>query len=371
MIRLLSILCFLISSLLHFMTACQKRAFNESETLDVELDEVNLINYDRQKLLSDFRFERITPTGEKIFAASQLWEYQQEANANLYAQPLQSANNISRVFEMAGLTQYSSPLASGLIEAVKRRGGMVIQFPKNSRTAARLLRDHFEGALPVGTLISGCISKECEGELGELPLSVVGHVDNSHVTYLWHNNSYRPENRLWRKHMIPLGWYQAGFPRKWMSTPWLSPSYDAQGNLSDIRIEVPELVELDPSQSVLTAIIVPEILKEIKEFQSVMTDGQGAVMPFRSRSVMHPIQPIELPPAPSISSCNSLKMASSVSLNLRSRPRGELLCQIGQGTQLELVSQEKNWSRVKTVCPDGQRQEGFVLSALVVSGCGK
>ena len=228
---------------LFLLTACQPRTFNQSESLDTELDSVERIRFDRKQLLSEHRFERITPTGEKIFEAARAWEMLQETQANLYAQPLQSANNVSKVLEMAGLSEYSSPSPWALVALVKRMGGIVIQFPKNTRTIARIIEDHFEGALPVGTLISGCVSRTCEVESGEVPLGVVGQVDNAHVIHVWHNNGFRPENRLWREHMIPLGWYQAGFPRKWMSTPWLTKSNDSQGMLVDVRSAVPEMIE--------------------------------------------------------------------------------------------------------------------------------
>lgn len=358
-------------SLVTLLTACQQRTFNQSETLDTELDAVEPVNFDRQQLLSKHRFERITPTGEKIFAAARAWEKLQEAQASVYAQPFQSANNVSRVLEMAGLPDYSAPQVWALIDSIKRRGGMVIQFPKDSRFSARIIEDHFEGALPVGTLISACVSGSCAGAPEEMHLSLVGSVDSAHNLQLWHNNWFRPENRLWRKYMIPLAWYQAGFPRKWMSTPWLSQIHNSQGKLDDLRGVVPELIELDPSTSLLTAIIVPEILKELREYQAVMTDGLGAVMPFRARSVSRRAEPVELPPVSETSGCNTLKVVSQMPTNLRASARGKMLCQIGQGTQVDLVSQEKNWSRVRAVCPDGQRLEGYVLSALIVSACGK
>lgn len=353
------------------VVACKQRAFNESDTLDLSIPPVEFVDFERQKLLSEFRFARVSPTGEKIFAAAREWENLQEALAFVYAQPGQSANNVSRVLQMAGLSDYDAPLPSSMFEKVKRKGGLVIQLPNNSQSTARLIEDHFEGALPVGAMIAFCVGRDCAGEQGEIQIGIVGHIDDSHAVHLWHNNWFRPENRLWRKHMIPLAWYQAGFPRKWMSTPWILRNFDSQGKLSDLEAAVSDMSELDPSNSSMTLVILPEIVKELQAHQSVMTDGLGAVMPFRPRSVSRPHQLVVLPPETPVPICKSLKAAFSSTTHLRGKPRGDVLCQIAQGTLVELISAGQSWSHVSALCPDGRKRDGYVLSAFIVPSCGK
>lgn len=354
-----------------FVIACQQRQFNQSNTLDSDVALVERVNFERQTILSTYRFDRITPTGEKLFAAAQAWAVQQEAHALSYAQPAQSLNNISRVLEIAGLRGYSSPVLWKMLEAVVRRGGMARELPKSTRAIARIVEDHFEGALPVGAFIIGCSRRDCSGETGDGHVGIVGQVDDSNALHLWHNNWFRPENRPWRSHMIPLSWYQAGFLRKWMSTPWISRVFDAQGKLADIKVELPEISSFDPSYDFVILMVLPEILTELKEQQSVMTDGRGAVMPFRARSILRPDDTIVLPPEPVIERCRILKTSSKRNTNLREQPNGKILCQLAQETVVELEDTQMNWSKVRTVCPDGKRLEGFTLSALLTPDCGK
>lgn len=361
-------LCGLIVSLC--VVGCKTRDFNQEQMNDSDLAQVDVVDFERQRLLSKHRFDRITPTGEKIFAAALAWERMQELQAGTFAQPAQCANNVSRVFEMAGVLGYSSPLLWNMVSAAKLRGGFVIELPKNTRSIARVIEDYFEGALPVGTLVSGCLNRDCSGEAGDGHISVVGHVDETDALHLYHNNWFRPENRPWRKHMIPLAWYQSGFLRKWMSTPWVSRSFDAQGRLVDIGVVLPEIDDLDPTNYFVTLTVIPEIIAEMKARQSVMTDGQGAVMPFRPRSVSRPTEPIVLPQRPELNNCKKLKTISPMPTNVRETPNGSILCKLPLGVEVELLTIEKNWSRVRAMCSDGKRVDGFALSALLVPDCG-
>lgn len=351
-------------------TGCKKRDFNQEQMSDSDIAQVDVFDFERQRILTDYRFERITPTGEKIFAAAVAWERMQELQARTFAQPAQCANNVSRVFEMAGLSGYSSPLLWNMVSAAKQRGGFVIELPKNTRSIARIIEDYFEGALPVGALISGCVKRDCSGDAGDGHISLVGHVDSSDALRLYHNNWFRPENRPWRTHMIPLAWYQSGYLRKWMSTPWISRSFDVQGRLVDIGVMLPEIDDLDPTNHFVTLTVIPEIMAEIKAHQSVMSDGQGAVMPFRPRHVSRPAQPIVLPELPEFKNCMKLKTISQMPTNVRETPNGNILCKLPLGAEVELLTIEKNWSQVKTMCSDGKRIEGFALSALLVPACG-
>lgn len=361
-------LFFFLSPLIVGLTSCQPRLFNQAVSPESDDALVQNVRFERQELLGLYRFDRITPTGEKIFAAGLQWVKGQELEAQRYAKPAQCANNVSRVFEMAGLTSYSSPLLLDMVNAARRRGGLVLSLPKDTRTIARLLEENFAGSLPVGTLVSGCLNKDCSGEAGDGHISFVGHVDSSHQTHLWHNNWYRPENRPWRPHMIPLSWYQSGFLRKWMSTPWMSQSRNVSGALVDVGILLPEIDDLDPTNYYVTLTIIPEILNEMRANQSLTTDGFGAVMPFRSVS-RRTDPPLPLPDPPVFSACNSLRTISPTPTNLRVEPNGRVICKFPLATMLERVSNKENWTEVKGICPDGRQMNGFVLSALVVPAC--
>ncbi len=355
--------------LMLFALACKPRLFNADSNAESDIANVENVNFSREELLGKYRFDRITPTGEKIFAASLEWVKGQEREASRFAKPAQCANNVSRVLEMAGINSYSSPLLMDMVNAARRRNGLVIELPKEPKAIARLIEENFAGALPVGAFISGCLNRDCSGEAGDGHISIVGQVDSNDELHLWHNNWFRPENRPWRQHMIPLNWYQAGFPRKWMSTPWISRKRNDQGALVDIGVIIPEIDDLDPTNYFVTLTIIPEILSEMRAGRALTTDGMGSVMPFRARSSNQPSQPTPLPSPPPLVDCRNLKTISPTPTNLRVEPNGEIICKFAMGTPLERISNTGSWTQVKGMCPDGTLGEGFVLSALVVPAC--
>jgi hypothetical protein len=360
--------CFVVGITL-FVAACKPRLFNEVSSKESELLDVRSVSFEREQLLGKYRFERITPTGERIMAASLEWERLQESEAARYAKPAQSANNVSRVLEMAGLKDYSSPLMMDMIAAVHRRGGIAVELPKESRAIARFVEEHFEGSLPAGSLVTGCIKRDCSGEAGDGNISIVGHVDGKDQLNLWNNNWFRPENRPWREHMIPLNWYQAGFPRKWMSTPWLNRKRNLVGALTDVGAVLPELGEVNPTDHYVTLTILPEIMSELKQGRSVMSDGMGAVMPFRPHAVTRAASPLPLPPPPPLVDCRKLRTASNIPTNLREEPNGKIICKFPMGTMLERVLNKGVWIEVKGICPNGFQASGVLLAALVVPAC--
>ncbi|NBO38678.1 hypothetical protein EBU99_08855 [bacterium] len=349
-------------------SGCKYRIFNSG--VDSDISSVENVRFDRDELLKKNRFDLISPTGEGIFAASLSWMKDQEEEANRYAIPAQCANNVSRVFEMAGITAYSSPLLMDMINAARRRGGKVVSLPKETRSIAKVIEQEFNGALPVGTLVSGCLNRDCSGQAGDGHISIVGDVDADDALQLYHNNWFRPENRPWRPHMIPLDWYQAGYLRKWMPTPWLNRSRSSRGELVDVGVILPEIDDLDPTNYFVTLTVIPEVLNEVESGKGLVTDGAGSVMPFRPHAQPgQPSQPIPRPTPPPLSECNKLKTISPTPTNLREEPNGKIICKFALGTPLERISTEGSWSKVKGVCPDGVNGQGFVLSALVVPTC--
>jgi hypothetical protein len=350
-------------------TGCKPRLFNQMSEKESEILDVRAVSFDREELLAKYRFERITPTGERIMASSLEWAKAQETEAERYAKPAQSANNVSRVLEMAGFREYSSPLMMDMIAAVRRRGGLVVELPKESRAVARFVEEHFEGSLPAGAIISSCLKRDCSGESGDGNISIVGNVDDQDQLHLWHNNWFRPENRPWREHMIPLSWYQSGFPRKWMSTPWLTRKRNLVGALADVAVVIPELEQLDPTDHFVTITILPEIMNELGQGRSVMSDGSGSIMPFRPYAVTRPANPLPLPPPPPLVDCRKLRTASSLPTNLRNEPNGKIICKFPLGTMLERVMTQGSWIQVKGLCPNGLQASGVLLTALVAPAC--
>jgi len=367
--RNVGIFLWLVPALWVAATSCKPRIFNQMSDKESELLGVRSVSFEREELLGKYRFERITPTGERIMAAAMNWAKMQESEAERYAKPAQSANNLSRVLEMAGLKDYSSPLLLDVISAVRKRGGLVVELPKETRAIARFVEEHFDGVLPAGAIVSGCLKRDCSGEPGDGNIGIVGEVDEKDRLHLWHNNWFRPENRPWREHMIPLSWYQSGFPRKWMSTPWLTRVRNPLGALSDITVVIPELDEIDPADYFMTLTLLPEIMAELKQGKSVMSDGLGSVMPFRSRAVTRPINPLPLPPPPPLAECRRLRTASQVPTNLRAEPNGKIICKFPLGTLLERVTNQGTWIEVKGVCPNGFQASGVLLAAFVAPAC--
>lgn len=349
------------------LSSCKSRNFNAENEADADLLGVNTVSVDREVVLKKHRFDLITSTGEKIFAASRAWMQAQEPEAYLYSQPIQCANNVSRIFEMAGLSGYSSPIISDVINTVRSRGGWVIPLPQNADLRVEILERYFGGNLPAGTLISGCSSKNCSGISAQAELGIIGEIDANDHLQVYHNNGFRPENRPWRPHMIPLSWFRQGYQRKWMPTPWISRQRDARGGLVEARVVLPEIEAFDPSKSFVTLAVIPEILDEIKKGQAVVSDGVGEIMPFglRLQNVQTPEPPVHM----HLAECKKIKTNTPVPVHLRGEPEGKSICRLTLGTPLEKVSLAGRWMQVKGICPDGRVTTGYVRSAFVAPVC--
>lgn len=255
---------------------------NDLQAEIAPLSPAEKLNWDENRKIFDNRkYEQITPTGEKIMAAAIKWQMEQakSENARIYAQPAQCAQNISKVLAIAGLFKYKSPLVPNLIDAIRKSGGLVISLPKNARSIAHFISTKLGSKIPTGTIVGGCLYQDCSGVAGDGHVGVVGDIDETGALKIYHNNWYRPdnENGVWKKHMVPLSWYNAGFLRKFMSTPWINIFRNPPrvGMAYDISIELPAVDDLDPTNYYVTLAVPREILEEVKNKSGKTLDSLG------------------------------------------------------------------------------------------------
>ncbi|MEN9826694.1 MAG: hypothetical protein RI953_2439 [Pseudomonadota bacterium] len=346
---------------------CKPRSFN-SEGLSPSEAPVQSIESNPQDVYSKTRFHLVTPTGAKIFAAIKAWESGQLKQPGIYAQPAMCASNASRVLEMAGVTGYSSPLLVDMVNAVKKRGGLVLQLPKDPIAISQKLKGIFGGRLPVGTFVSGCLRPDCSGQAGDGHIALVGDIDDSGYIKIYHNNWYRPDNapdKRWREFMIPMDWYNKGFRRMWMATPWIYIKRDNLGLPSNIQVRLPEIDDLDPTNYYVTVSIPGEIMKEVAANKGLVTDGKGEVKPFMASPAPSKND------SPDLAKCDALTILDKNDpngVNLRTSPVGQALCMLPNGTKVERLGVEGQWIRVRAEC-QGKPQEGYVFSFLTQPAC--
>lgn len=315
-------------------------------------------------LLKQTRFHLITPTGEKIFASMKQWEKGQELFAKQYAQPAMCATNASKVLEMSGVSGYSSPLLMTMVNSVRRRGGLVIELPKTRAAIAQKLKSVFNGRIPVGSFVSGCLRSDCSGQAGDGHIALVGDIDDAGYIKIYHNNWYRPDNnpeKRWLPHMIPMDWYNKGYRRKWMATPWVYLQRDSTGAPHDIKVRLPEIDDLDPTNYYVTLTIPSEILNEVRTNKGIITDGKGNIQPFVFDSKIGNTK----------TACGKIKItdpSDPAGVNVRQFPGGTIQCLVPNGTSAELISTEGMWSKVKIDC-GGTQREGFVFGAFAQKSC--
>ncbi|MEN9530536.1 MAG: hypothetical protein RI932_2409, partial [Pseudomonadota bacterium] len=227
------------------------------------------------------------------------------------------------------------------------------------------LKTVFNGRIPVGSFVSGCLRSDCSGQAGDGHIALVGDIDDAGYIKIYHNNWYRPDNnkqRQWFPHMIPMDWYNQGFRRKWMPTPWVYLHRDGSGAPHDVQVRIPEIDDLDPTNYFVTLTIPVEILNEVRANKGVVTDGKGMVQNFSTGAAV---------PPKADKTCSTVKISDpgdTNGVNLRSSPSGSVLCMLPNGTRAELVGKEGYWSRVKTQCA-GKPVEGFVFSAFSQAFC--
>ncbi|MDQ7772505.1 MAG: hypothetical protein RDU13_03160 [Elusimicrobiales bacterium] len=216
-------------------------------------------------LSREYRFELLSPTGEKIFRNSVLW-YSEQIDHPEYPQPAKCAANVSRVYRMSGLTGYSAQSVAMLLKKINDGGGRFVRFPKDRRGFAEKLNSVYGGRLPAGAVVGGCLYSDCfRGETGQRHSAVVADTGPDGTVYLYHNNWYRPENEggTWKEHMVSRYYLERGFRRQWMKTPWIRIIRGADGRVSDIRPLLPAVDDLDPTQYFISLAIPAEITAEL------------------------------------------------------------------------------------------------------------
>ena len=236
---------------------------------------------------ADHEFAALSPTGERLFESALSWSTSQPPEI---AQPKMCAENVQRVYEAAGLAQFADDgewwSGNRLMDAVRQSGGQVIRLPfltcpddPRAVPAAACpevineliptFQEIFNGRLPPGILVNGCWLSDCSStRRGVRHSSMLGHVtrEGDALTYwLWHNNWYQPDDdpqHTWRLHMVSPQNLQQGLRRQWMATPWLTFRYGAQGEITEIRSEMPAIVDLDPTTRYYITLSIPHQLLE-------------------------------------------------------------------------------------------------------------
>ncbi len=238
----------------------------------------------------DNKYELITPIGKSLMAACLTWQQDQgkPENAIRYAHRAECADNISKVFSLAGLPQYSAVSVVGLIEKITDNGGHIIQLPKSQKDIVSSISNIFGGKLPTGALIAGFKRENRTGDPGDGHVAMIGDITESGALKVYHNNWYRPpckngsssepckegwDMNKWVKYMVPQDWLNTKdtngeyYQRKFMPTPWINILRDRAytGLPLSVKIELPEINDLDPTQYFVTIVIPSEILSELKD----------------------------------------------------------------------------------------------------------
>jgi hypothetical protein len=253
---------FLICYLLFFY-ACADAEYNNEVRVTGE-EKFNI--FGGQKILSK-DFSLTSELGEEILAYMKQWEVEQIQYKDEYAQPRMCAHNVSRIFDMLGMTEYQSYLVPDMVGAVKVRKGLVKQLSrKNKSKAITELNALFNGKLPIGTLINGCLRADCSGEGGDGHIGILGETDENGVVWVYHNNWYRPDNEggQRKEYMVSSLYYDQGLFRQWMKTPWIKVYRNEQGQISDLESLLPALDDMDLlGEYFVTVSVIPELLKSL------------------------------------------------------------------------------------------------------------
>jgi hypothetical protein len=162
-----------------------------------------------------------------------------------------------------------------------------------------------------------------------------------------------------------MDWYNKGFRRKWMATPWIYLKRDNAGLPNNIQVRLPAIDDLDPTNYYVTLSIPAELVKEVVSNKGVITDGKGEVRPYLNSVPSAPSEPV------SLADCGKVQVIDkddSKGVNLRSSPQGPVMCLLPNGTDAQRLGYEGQWMRVRANCA-GKEQEGFVFSFLTVSAC--
>ena len=363
-------ICLGVGAMLSVVTlGCQSRKFNVLKPRTNEGAAIKEVQFNREQLLAAKKFDLITPTGEQVMAAGLEWLSGQENEASSFAQPAQCANNVSRVYEMAGIGHYSSPLLDDMVNAVKARGGLVIRLPKNKEQIAQKIATVFGGKIPVGSFVSGCLRSDCTGEAGDGHISIVGDIDSNENIKIYHNNWYRPDNEggQWKPNMIPLDWFKSGLKRKWMPTPWLKIIRNAESNAPEsIHVPLPAIDDLDPTNYFLTISVPIEILNEVKNGKGVSTDGRGKISTVSPTGMILKTETIST----AKQECTKYKVTDTTGANFRAEPNGAIKCALDFNTIVTRTDTGagNKWMSVQANCGNGP-EAGFIHNSLLAPAC--
>jgi len=231
-----------------------------------------------------YRLEHPTRTGTAIFQAALYWR-QHQLEDRRYPQPRMCASNVSKVLYLAGVERYSAEGVYNLIRSVGSQGGRVYRLPQptvqngkmDKRAFLAMLNSIDEGKIPVGMVVAGCLTAQCDAMPGEQHVGVVGQVDADGTVWVWHNNWYRPENEggQWKNHMIYTErrelYEVEGLKRQWMATPWIKIKRDFWGKIVDAQSVLPAIDDMDPFGGAyggqprynMTLVVLPEMTAEL------------------------------------------------------------------------------------------------------------
>lgn len=237
--------------------------------------------------ISDFTFDRITPTGTHLFKAMVYWQSHQIEDRR-YPVARMCASNVSKALFLGGVQNYNAEGVFTLIRSVSSQGGQLHRLPMPTKlSGGRLDKKAFiaelnaidGGKLPTGTVVAGCLTARCDAMPGEQHVGMIGNVDPDGTVWVWHNNWYRPENEgagntTWKPFMI-YGenhdlYLKKGLRRQWMPTPWLKVKRDSAGTITDAVSLVPAIDDMDPfgggtsPKYFMTLAVIPELAAELR-----------------------------------------------------------------------------------------------------------
>ncbi len=249
--------------------------------------------------VSKFKFEKLTPTGEKLMKASHWWMDQQR-QYEFFPRARMCANNVSKVFSLVGLGKYQEEGVRALTAELKTLGAQNTRMPNDKAGFIKALNDSFKGSIPAGTVISG--NSVNSSAPGMQHVGFIGHTDKDGVVWIYHNNWLRPGADGQRSaHMVSAEFLRDGFPRQWMATPWIQVQKDAGGKVVDVKSMLPKLDDMDPlNKEFFVNLSVPaEIVAELggPPVPEVKPAPKPEVKPAPKPEVKPAPKPVEVKPA--------------------------------------------------------------------------
>jgi hypothetical protein len=215
--------------------------------------------------IDSLKFDKITPTGTKLMRASRYWMDAQD-EANRYPRPRMCASNVSKVFFLAGITNYDQEGVRNLVADVRNAGGQVFKMSQEKARFMTTLATIYGGRIPAGTVVAGMNVRTSAP--GDQHVGFIGHTDPDGTVWIYHNNWYRPANEggARKPHMVSDTNLRRGFERQWMATPWIRVKRDAAGKVTDVTSLLPALDDMDPFNPnfQVTLAIPAELVRELR-----------------------------------------------------------------------------------------------------------